>query len=207
MEIKKTFSSPFPVAVVWDAMTDIEFVAACLPGATITKPLGPGEYEGTFAVKLGPLAAAFAGVIRIDKQPEALTAVVTGKGQDGRSSSRVTASMTYRLSELATQGTQVDVVSDIALAGSLAQFGKAAVMQEVANRLTAEFLRNFEQRLEARAPVVEASGAADAGGTGAIAATAAPAPEPARQLNLLALLWQVLKARIGALFGRRSRDA
>ena len=73
---------------------------------------------------------------------------MSGKGADSRSSSRASGSMTYRLSEgAAPDATRVEVVSDINLAGSLAQFGKGAIMQEVANRITAEFVKNFERSM------------------------------------------------------------
>ena len=72
--------------------------------------------------------------------------------------------MTYRLTEGSSPtATRVDVTSDINLAGSLAQFSKGAVMQEVANRITAEFVRNFEQALSV------APGQAHAGAAGSAA--------------------------------------
>jgi hypothetical protein len=99
--------------------------------------------------------------------------------------------MTYRLNEGSSPGaTRVEVVSDINLAGPLAQFGKGAVMQEVANRITAEFVRNFEKALSA-----------------APASGEARAPESvasSQPLDAGNLLWSILRERFLALFRRRS---
>jgi uncharacterized protein len=141
-------------------------------------------------VKVGPMAAAFDGEVAIDSQPQVWTAIVSGKGADARSSSRATGGMTYRLSEgSATGATRVEVASDINLAGPLAQFGKGAVMQEVANRITAEFVRNFEAELSASPGQAAPSESAVSG----------------QSLDAGNLLWSILRERFLALFRKRPR--
>src|SRR5690606_4845620 len=133
-----------PRDVVWRGMNDVHVVAQCLPGASIVEDIGDNRYKGRMLVKVGPMAATFDGQIAIESRPQEWTAVVSGRGADTRSSSRASGSMTYRLADGTTPGaTRVDVVSNINLAGPLAQFGKSSVIQEVANRITAEFMRNF----------------------------------------------------------------
>jgi hypothetical protein len=98
--------------------------------------------------------------------------------------------MTYRLTGGGAPGaTRVEVVSDINLAGSLAQFGKGAIMQEIANRITAEFVRNFEQALLA-AP-------------GSAPVEAAASRRQSQSLDAGSLLWSVLRERFLALFRKR----
>lgn len=184
---------------VWQAMGDLYLVAECLPGARIVEDLGGNRYKGQFSIKLGPLAASFDGDVSIERNPDDWTAVVSGKGSDARSSSRASGSMTYRLSATGPDATHVDVTSEINLAGALAQFGKAAVIEAIASRITAEFVRNFEARL-----------ARPATGAGSIvSAESAPTPpNPTLQasenssdrLNVGALLWSILRNRIGSLF-------
>jgi uncharacterized protein len=192
MKIEKNFELQHPREFVWSRMNDVHFVAQCLPGASIAEDLGKHRYKGRMSVKVGPMAAAFDGEVAIDSQPVEWTAIVSGKGADVRSSSRATGAMTYRLSEGRTPGaTRVDVVSDINLAGPLAQFGKSAVMQEVANRITAEFVKNFEQSLAAAVPGAEQTGV--------------PKFRSSNQpLDAGNLLWSILRERFLALFRRRS---
>jgi uncharacterized protein len=190
MKIEKSFELQHAREFVWSWMNDVRFVAQCLPGASIVEDLGEHRYKGRMSVKVGPMAAAFDGEISINSDPQAWTAIVSGKGADARSSSRATGAMTYRLSEGSAPGaTRVEVTSDINLAGPLAQFGKGAVMQEVANRITAEFVKNFEAALSA---------APDAG------QAATPDVEASSQsLDAGNLLWSILRERFLGLFRKR----
>lgn len=190
MKIEKNFELQHPRDFVWSRMNDVYFVAQCLPGASIVEDLGEHRYKGRMSIKVGPMAATFDGGVTIDSQPSKWTAIVSGKGADARSSSRATGTMTYRLSEGGKLGaTRVDVASDINLAGPLAQFGKGAVMQEVANRITAEFVRNFEQSLSA---------VPEAGRAGALESSNVSQP-----LDAGNLLWSILRERFLALCRRR----
>jgi carbon monoxide dehydrogenase subunit G len=190
MKIEKNFQLQHPREFVWSRMNDVHFVAQCLPGALIVEDLGEHRYKGRLSVKVGPMAASFDGEVCIESRPQEWTAVVSGKGADVRSSSRATGAMTYRLTEGISPGaTRVDVASDINLAGPLAQFSKGAVMQEVANRITAEFVRNFEQALCA------APGEAQPG--------AAVSAAPNQPLDAGNLLWSIIRERFLALFRRR----
>jgi carbon monoxide dehydrogenase subunit G len=193
MKIEKSFELKHPREFVWSKLSDVNFVAQCLPGASIVADLGNNRYQGRMSVKVGPMAAAFDGEITIESRKQDWTAVVSGKGADSRSSSRASGSMTYRLSDgAAPDATRVDVVSDINLAGPLAQFNKGTIIQEIASRITASFVENFEARLSA-----------------ATASPGSPVPCAAPQsLDAGTLLWTVLRERVRAffqgLFGRSS---
>lgn len=190
MRIEKQFVLAHPRRAVWDSLADVRLVAECLPGASIVGDLAPGRHKGRFAVKLGPLAASFDGEVSIERDLATWSSVVAGKGTDARSSSRASGSLTYRLSEESPRTTKVEVVSEIVLVGALAQFGKAGVMQEVANRMTHEFVRNLELKVEpARADVS--------------APNDAPAEARSPTLNVGALLLAIIKSRLAALFGKR----
>lgn len=193
MKIEKSFELKHPREFVWSKLSDVNFVAQCLPGASIVADLGNNRYQGRMSVKVGPMAAGFDGEITIESRKQDWTAVVSGKGADSRSSSRASGSMTYQLTDGAAPGaTRVNIVSDVSLAGPLAQFGKGSIIQEITNRITAQFVENFEARLSA---------APDASGS--------PAPPDAPQsLDAGNLLWAVLRERLRAfcrgLFGRSS---
>lgn len=198
MEVQKTFELRQKPAVVWEAFNDVRLVAECLPGASIVEERGGGQYKGRFAVKVGPLAASFDGDVAIERDPAKLTGIVSGKGADAKSGSRASGKLTYRL-EPTESGTLVDVVCEINLAGALAQFGKAAVIKEIANRLTAEFVKSFEARLGA-APAAEAPTAREAETPRAAAA--------AQPLDAGRLGWAMLRdwilSWLRSLFGRRA---
>ena len=197
MKIEKSFELKSARDLVWQKFSDVHFVAECLPGASIVGELGDNRYKGRMSVKVGPMAAAFNGEIGIENKPEQWTGVVSGKGADSGSSSRASGTMTYSLADGAAPGsTRVDIVSDINLAGSLAQFSKGAIVQEIANRITASFVANFERRLAASSTAVSEG------------STQSAPPPQRKSLDAGGLLWSVLRARIcgffRSLFGRSS---
>jgi uncharacterized protein len=204
MEIEKSFELPYAPERVWNALADVHLVAECLPGASIIGDLGKDRYKGRFSVTLGPLAAAFEGEVAIERRPEEHAGTVSGKGIDKGSSSRVSGTLRYRVAPTDRPGcARVGVVCELALAGALAQFGKAAVIREIANRITADFARNVEVRLAASAQSTSVSIAPSAreAPNSAPVSLAAPAP-----LNAGRLAWSMLKNRfiafLRALFGR-----
>lgn len=191
MKIEKTFEIKQPRGQVWDRMNDVRFVAECLPGASIVSELGENRYKGKMSVKVGPMAATFTGDVVIDSHRENWSCVVSGKGADSGSGSRASGSMTYSLADGRTAAaTRVDIVSDINLAGPLAQFSKGPIVQEIANRITAAFVANFESRL---------SGSPGSGDTAVASATASASPQQ-QPLDAGGLLWAVLRDRLRSLF-------
>jgi carbon monoxide dehydrogenase subunit G len=201
MEIEKSFELGCAPELVWDAFGDVRLVAECLPGASIIGDLGQDRYKGRFSVKLGPLAAAFDGEVAIERRPEERAGAVSSKGIDKGTSSRASGTLRYRVASTDRPGsTRVDVVCELTLAGALAQFGKAAVIREIANRITTEFARNVEARLAATAAPTSSIEAP----TSTAAGSAAPAP-----FDAVRLAWSMLKDRLiaflRALFGRSAR--
>ena len=83
MRLEQSFEVQAPVDAVWRALNDLERVAPCLPGATITGRDEAGTYQGEFTVKFGPATTTFLGTIRIseaDETAHTATLVVTGEG-------------------------------------------------------------------------------------------------------------------------------
>jgi carbon monoxide dehydrogenase subunit G len=198
IEVRKTFELKQAPDRVWTAFADVRLVAECLPGASIVEDRGGGEYNGRFAVKVGPLAASFDGEVAIERREEARTGTVSGKGADSKSASRASGKLVYSV-QPADVGTRVDVLCEVNFAGALAQFGKAAVIKEIANRLTSEFVRNLEARLGAEPAAREA--APEPGSR-----TERPSAQP---LDAGWLGWAILRDWIigwlRALFGRKAQ--
>jgi uncharacterized protein len=65
MKLEHSFIVEAPVEDVFAALQDVERIARCLPGATITGRDPEGDYEGTFTAKLGSETAAYSGSLRI----------------------------------------------------------------------------------------------------------------------------------------------
>jgi carbon monoxide dehydrogenase subunit G len=209
VKLEQTFEVAAPIDAVWAALNDLERVAPCLPGASITDHDEEGTYHGTFQVKLGPTTAAYRGTIKIDSADEAnRTATLKARGTDKRGQGGASATIVNRLSEH-EGGTRVEATTDFTITGRLARFGRGGMMEDISNRLMRDFATCLSSRL-AEAPAApsgeevaagdappEAVAAADpeadqldaeaaaasagatAAGTTAGPATARPAPPPA----------------------------
>ncbi len=145
MELTHTFSVPASVQDTWDHFMDLEAVGGCFPGATITDVSGD-EFSGTVKVKLGPIALLYAGTGRfVERDAAAYRAVLEAKGKDRRGNGTAGATVTITLAPEGT-GTHAQVVTDLAVTGKPAQFGRG-VMQDVSDKLLAAFLECLEIQL------------------------------------------------------------
>jgi uncharacterized protein len=218
MKLEQTFDVAAPLDQVWAALNDLERVAPCLPGASITSHDEDGTYHGTFTVKLGPMTASYNGTIRIEDVDEAAhRATLKARGTDKRGQGGANATIVNTLSEH-EGGTRVEAVTDFSITGRLAQFGRGGIMQDVSNRLLREFAACLSTRLaEAPAAAAPAEPPATAEGVAAAGTTppstppptppppatpppTAPAAQPLKGGSLfLAALWD----RIKRLFSRR----
>jgi uncharacterized protein len=214
MKMEQSFEVQAPLATVWEALIDLERVAPCLPGASITGHDDDGTYHGTFSVKLGPMTASYNGTVKIDEIDEpAHRATLKAKGTDKRGQGGASATIVNTLSE--RDGvTHVDAVTDFNITGRLAQFGRGGIMEDVSNRLMRDFAACLSQRLgegspaAAAAPAPEApSGAAVTSGDAppeavAAASTPPPPPAPAAPVKGFSLFFSVVWERIKHFFGR-----
>lgn len=158
-ELVQSFTVAHPVDAVWAVFCDIEAVAACMPGVSLTAPPVGNNVEGQVAVKMGPIVASFAGTGTVDLDETVRSGVVTGQGRDSGSGSSVRGEVRFTIGPASENQTQVDVMVAYALTGSLAQFARGGIVKDVAARLTRDFAGNLQARLEGRdAEVTEIAG-------------------------------------------------
>ncbi len=152
--LSESFLVHHPREEVWRFFARPADVAACLPGASIS---GGDERNvtGRMQFKVGPIAAAFEGVAVIERNDSNYSGTIRGSGRDARSSSATRGAIDYRLTSENSSATRVDLSVGYTLTGPLAQFGRSALVRDIASRLTKTFAQNLEARLaspEAEAP-------------------------------------------------------
>ncbi|GAA5035741.1 hypothetical protein GCM10023258_37940 [Terrabacter aeriphilus] len=167
MELTHSFTVPTSVDDAWALFMDLERVGSCFPGATVTEVTDDG-FSGTVKVKLGPIALVYSGSGSFEERDDAARhAVISAKGKDKRGNGTAGATVTLTLTPDGS-GTRADVVTDLAVTGKPAQFGRG-VMQDVSDKLLQAFVACIEKQLTGpeAAPeggVTEAAPAAPAGG-------------------------------------------
>ena len=135
-----------------------------MPGATLSGSRGD-RLQGQLAIKLGPIAAAFNGEARMIRDEAMQRGMILGAGRDRLSASRASAEIEYRLSaEQGTAATRVDITVRALLLGPLAQFGRSAIVSDLAARIGDMFARNLERRMAGSADAMDETTAPIAAG-------------------------------------------
>jgi carbon monoxide dehydrogenase subunit G len=208
MQLEQKFSLAAPVGIVWQAFHDVRLLVECLPGASIDDAKAENE-EGLplmFKVKLGPIAAGFAGRGRMMLDEAGRAGSFGGSAVDAKTNSRVKGEAGFKLVE-AGAGTTVTVTVNFSITGALAQFSREGIVRALAETLTKQFADNLQARMPqaalqavAEAPALAESAAGEAPAIAESPATAAvaqpaPAPSAARPADTSTLdLWTLLKA-------------
>lgn len=183
MDLSHSFSVPTSVEATWAHFQDIGALAECFPGAQVTAvgedADGNPTFEGTCKVKLGPIALVYAGAGSFVERDEAgRRFVVDAKGRDKRGNGTAGAKVTVTMAAADGGATQVDVVTDLAITGKPAQFGRG-VMQDVSDKLLGQFVACLEQRLAAEAAPAEPAPTESPQAAPDDSAAAGPEPVPA----------------------------
>ena len=171
IEVRQSLALPLSVDAAWKRLEDLPLVANCLPGAHITRHQG-GRAEGVMNIKFGPITAAFAMRAELALDAAARRGHMKAEGIDKRSATRVKTLLDYTVSAVdAAVGagpSKVDLTLRFRLAGPLAQFSRAGLVNDYVTELTRLFGVNLTQAA-----------------SGAGVATATPAQGP----SIFGLLW------------------
>jgi uncharacterized protein len=163
MEFDNSFDVPLPPEQAWPVLMDIRGIAPCMPGAQLTEVIDDTTYKGNIAVRLGPVALTFAGVVKFEEIDNVgHIARVRAQGNDAKGRGSAQAAATFRL-EPTVAGSKVLVHTDLTLSGAVAQYGRGVGMiQATATALMNQFANNLKKQLASPA---DPAGAADAAST------------------------------------------
>jgi carbon monoxide dehydrogenase subunit G len=143
MEIADSFRVSTPINDTWRVLLDIEGIAPCLPGAQLQEVDGI-EYRGVVKVKVGPITAQYKGTATLAEVDEAAHRIlIDAAGRDTRGQGNAKATIVVTMTEDG-EGTRVEVVTDLAITGKVAQFGRG-VLDDVSAKLLRQFVENLER--------------------------------------------------------------
>lgn len=142
MELNHHFTVNVPVAEAWKILTNVELIAPCLPGAQLQEVEGD-TYRGVVKVKVGPIQAQFKGQASfLERNDVDHKAVLKGEGRDTGGKGNASALITAQLTSISPTSTKVEVNTDLAVTGKVAQFGRGA-MADISDKLLAQFSQNL----------------------------------------------------------------
>jgi carbon monoxide dehydrogenase subunit G len=162
-----------PADQLFAALTDVERVAPCLPGASLEGREGD-FYRGVVRVKVGPISAAYRGTVRfLEIDRNARRVVLDARGSDPTGSGNAEAKVIAQVRPI-DRGSVLALDTDVLISGKVAQFGRG-VLGDISQRLMQQFAQNLGERL--------------AGGVSDRAPSAtAPASVPSTELDAWSML-------------------
>ncbi len=150
MQFQNEITVDAPPDEVFAAVSDVERVAPCLPGASIDGRDGD-EYRGSMKVKVGPILAQYRGVLQFDERDEqGRRAVMRARAEEVNGQGNAEARIHTAIDEDG-DGSRIRVETDLQIRGRVAQFGRGA-MEKIAQRMFAEFAGNLERSLNGDGP-------------------------------------------------------
>lgn len=160
MELSHQFEVPVGIEQAWEHLLDMEKVAACFPGATLTSADGH-EYTGSVKIKLGPIQLTYKGSARIEEADATThTAKITASGSAARSGSTASMTVVATAKPVTDDRTAVSMDTDLMITGRPAQFGRG-VMAEVGDKILGKFADCLSATLAATDAPAEAAAPAD----------------------------------------------
>jgi len=171
IELDNSFTVPVPPEQAWDVLLDVERIAPCMPGASVTSVDGD-EITGQVKVKLGPLSLSYKGTAKFTgKDPENREIAIQASGKETRGAGTASATVQAALKPGDAEGsTLVSIHTSLNVTGRPAQFGRS-LLPEVSGKLIDQFATNLEALIAQDG--ASASGAPDSG----ISASEAPGSE------------------------------
>jgi carbon monoxide dehydrogenase subunit G len=151
-------------AQAWEALNNPDVLKASIPGCDKVEATGENRYAVGVAVKVGPLAARFAGKIVLSEvqPPESYTLSFDGQGGAagfGKGQAKV---------KLTPQGTgcELNYSATAQVGGKMAQVGQRLI-DSVARSMAEDFFKRFDLEMQRRYPqaYADAAAAAPAGGS------------------------------------------
>ena len=162
MELNNDFEVSAPIEKVWEVINNVELIAPCLPGAQLEE-VENDEYRGFVKVKVGPITAQYKGVAKfVEKDDSNHRVVIRGEGRDTRGAGNAAADITASLESI-TEGTRVNVVTDLKITGKVAQFGRS-VMADISKKLMGQFADNLSELVLAEGGNSQSSNSEDSSG-------------------------------------------
>jgi carbon monoxide dehydrogenase subunit G len=170
IELDNSFTVPVPPEQAWDVLLDVERIAPCMPGASVTSVEGD-QIEGQVKVKLGPLSLSYKGTAKFTEKDQANhTIAIEASGKETRGAGTASANVHAALKPADTEGqTLVSIHTSLNVTGRPAQFGRS-LLPEVSGKLISQFATNLEALITADGAAAGSAGAAGAASAGSASA-------------------------------------
>jgi uncharacterized protein len=151
VRLENSFEVPASPEEAWALLMDVPRIIPCMPGATLDEAVDEENWKATMAVKLGPISLSFKTDVKREESDEAARrATLSARAREARGRGNASATIESSLTPQ-NGGTKVDIVTDLQLAGPVAQYGRGLV-QDVSSQLVGQFADCLQKQLGAATP-------------------------------------------------------
>ena len=179
MRLENDFTVQASPEQAWALLNDIPRVVPCMPGAELMEVVDENTFKAHVHVKLGPISLTFAAdIVREQVDQSGRVVTMTTKARELKGRGGATATIESSL-EPDGSGTKVTIVTELALSGTVAQYGRG-IVADVSNQMVKQFAACIAGQLAAESPAASPASLAEAAPPGAApsAPTAALPPPP-----------------------------
>jgi carbon monoxide dehydrogenase subunit G len=146
VRLENSFVVPTPPDQAWALLMDVPRIIPCVPGAKLDETVDDSNWKATVAVKLGPVSLSFKADVKREEADEAARrATLSARAREARGRGNASATIESSLTP-EDGGTRVDIVTELQLAGTVAQYG-GRLVQDVASQLVTQFAGGIETQL------------------------------------------------------------
>jgi carbon monoxide dehydrogenase subunit G len=137
-----------PPAEAWPFLMDIPATVPCFPGAELVEQLDHESYKGRVTVKLGPVTMVFNGKLRIeDRNDEIHAGTVKASWTEAKGRGNASTITRFTMNEHDSL-TRVELDTELALAGQVAQYGRGqGMIADISSQLVSRFSDNLRARI------------------------------------------------------------
>jgi uncharacterized protein len=147
MQLENRFDVAASPEAAWTLLNDVPAVLPCMPGAELLEVVDDDRWKARLQVRLGPISLQFLADLGRETAVQERTAVISVDAREAKGRGTARASITSTVEE-AEAGARVSIVTELALRGPLAQYGRP-IVAPVAEQLTEQFARCISQKLAA----------------------------------------------------------
>jgi uncharacterized protein len=178
MDITGEYRIPASRQKVWQALNNPEVLRAAIPGCESIEKLSDTEMTARVSARVGPVAAKFAGKVRLSDLDPPNGYRISGEGTGG-AAGFAKGGATVRLADDGAGGTVLSYQVEAQVGGKLAQIG-SRLIDGVARKMADDFFGRFSAAVAAPPPAAATEAAIPAAADNAARPeTIAPASTPA----------------------------
>ena len=120
---------------LWEIISDLPTIASCIPGMSLQNIGDDGSVTGILAVAVGPIKASFSGKGKVNFDSSNNSGELYGAGTDKLTRSKIFAKLFFKIEPFEQKYSNLSLHVTYDLRGPLSQFGRKALLEEIADRL------------------------------------------------------------------------